>query len=456
MESSCQRYLWKDSGMSKSSISISCIIPAYNVEKYIAACLDSILKQKIENIEIICVDDCSTDNTARIIRQYESLHKEVKYVFQDHSFAGTARNRGLELANGEYIHFMDADDIVVEGAYKAIYDIAIKLDADYIKGRSYSQDINSGELIDNPYFNLDGFDTETFGKIIKIEDYLDIFLYSARAPWMGLYRRRFIEEHDLKFLPFKCVNDRAFYAALLCSNPRTVLYDGYIAVHKVNNENSLSGSRNRPDNFCHYVEHMKSVPVLLELATDFMKDKILNNEIATFCHEYMSSEIETRMRYKDIISHDIIPAYLNHLSVESYRDLDLRDVFFSTGYMEEQEIDTIKKLNRFFENTGKLAIYGYGKMAKILLKYMSDKGWSDRVCVCVLTNIGDKTSFDPNVINYIGVKDYYDQYGDLPILITTTERYQIEIIEEIRTCGIQSEVCVLTDNLLSEIERSIT
>ena len=97
---------------------ISVIVPAYNAEQYIAQCIDNLLCQTYKNLEIIVVDDGSTDNTSRVLQQYP----KVKYIYQPNSGVSVARNAGIEAASGEFIHFMDADDLLNLEFYEKMYE----------------------------------------------------------------------------------------------------------------------------------------------------------------------------------------------------------------------------------------------------------------------------------------------------------------------------------------------
>ena len=94
---------------------ISVITPIYNSEKFLRKTLDSVLLQKYNDIEIVLVDDCSKDSSAKIIKEYQKKHKEIKYFCQEkNQGAGAARNKALELATGQYVAFLDSDDIWIK------------------------------------------------------------------------------------------------------------------------------------------------------------------------------------------------------------------------------------------------------------------------------------------------------------------------------------------------------
>ena len=110
--------------MITSDIKISIIIPVYNCENDLSQCLDSVRKQTIDNIEIICIDDGSTDNSFLIAEQYANVDKRIRLFRQENQGAAVARNRGVKAAKGKYIAFLDADDLIepfyLEILYKAL------------------------------------------------------------------------------------------------------------------------------------------------------------------------------------------------------------------------------------------------------------------------------------------------------------------------------------------------
>lgn len=97
---------------------ITVIVPVYNVEKYLRRCLDSIIGQTYQNLEILCIDDGSIDNSGEICEQYAARDARIKVIHQENQGLSTARNRGLDAAEGEYIAFVDSDDYILEDMYK--------------------------------------------------------------------------------------------------------------------------------------------------------------------------------------------------------------------------------------------------------------------------------------------------------------------------------------------------
>ena len=111
-------------------IKVSVIIPVFNTEKYINKCLSSLVNQTLDDIEIICVNDGSTDNSLEIIEKIANNDARIKIINQKHKKQGAARNAGLKIAEGEYIGFVDSDDWIDLNYYEMLYNTAKKYDAD--------------------------------------------------------------------------------------------------------------------------------------------------------------------------------------------------------------------------------------------------------------------------------------------------------------------------------------
>src|SRR5574344_179901 len=108
----------------KSTPKISVIVPVYNTEKYLAESLDSVIRQTFKDIEIICVDDGSTDNSSNILSKYAKKDSRIKVISQKNQGVITARNNAIKQAEGDYIYTLDSDDVIdettLEKSYKAI------------------------------------------------------------------------------------------------------------------------------------------------------------------------------------------------------------------------------------------------------------------------------------------------------------------------------------------------
>jgi len=128
---------------------VSVIVPAYNAERYIRECLDSILKQSLAEIEIICVNDGSTDRTRCILHEYELKDTRIRVIHQNNAGYGHAVNVGIRAAAGEYVGIVEADDYVEPGMYWALWNTARKYTLDFVKSDySYFKDTQTKRIFD--------------------------------------------------------------------------------------------------------------------------------------------------------------------------------------------------------------------------------------------------------------------------------------------------------------------
>ncbi len=140
---------------------VSVIVPVYKVEKFLPRCLDSLINQTLKDIEIICINDGSPDNSLQILEEYAQKDSRIKVINQENSGPSISRNRGIELAQGEYIGFIDSDDWIDLNFYEKLYETAKKYDADIAVGdvkiirkygrQSYKYQYKSEELAEETY-----------------------------------------------------------------------------------------------------------------------------------------------------------------------------------------------------------------------------------------------------------------------------------------------------------------
>ena len=192
---------------------ISIIVPVYNTEKYLRKCLDSLVNQTLSDIEIICINDCSTDNSLEILRKYASKDNRIKVIdFKDNRGAAYARNVGIEEANGEYIGFVDSDDFVDLDFYEKLYNKAIKTGADAVKGNvlEYDEKTGKSEL------------TFFYDQNEKIRENTAYFLYGFTS---AIYKKLFLTEYDIKFPEGISYFEDPYFSIKCCVNCKNVVFD---------------------------------------------------------------------------------------------------------------------------------------------------------------------------------------------------------------------------------------
>lgn len=114
---------------------VSVIVPIYNTESYLNDCLDSVISQTYDNIEVILVDDGSTDNSREIALEYRNMDRRIKYFYKENGGLSSARNKGIEECKGEYLFFLDSDDMLVSNAVSRLVEIAIGTGSEIVCGK---------------------------------------------------------------------------------------------------------------------------------------------------------------------------------------------------------------------------------------------------------------------------------------------------------------------------------
>ena len=164
---------------------VSIIIPVYNTEKYLRKCLDSVCNQTLSDIEIICINDCSTDNSLGVLEEYSVNDKRLKIIdFKENKGVSVARNKGIDEAKGEYIGFIDSDDYIDLDFYEKLYNKAIETNADASKGNIF--DVKNEEIELTDFYNINN----------KIRKNKINFLYGFTS---AIYKTKVIKGNNIYF-----------------------------------------------------------------------------------------------------------------------------------------------------------------------------------------------------------------------------------------------------------------
>ena len=202
---------------------VSVVVPMYNVEKYLPRCLDSLLGQSLDGIEIVCVDDGSPDESGKIAEKYALSHSNIKVVHRSNGGLGPARNTGIENSSGAFVGFVDSDDWVELDMYERLYQAAIESNADIVVGGH--RDSSEQRVMCTKKHPL-------AGRTVLGRDQIDpirIRLYGhaeddnttesfPMAVWASIYRREMIVKNHLRFKPLLSEDTLFNLRAYRCAN----------------------------------------------------------------------------------------------------------------------------------------------------------------------------------------------------------------------------------------------
>lgn len=212
---------------------ITVIVPVYNVEKYLRRCLDSIIRQTYQNLEILCIDDGSIDNSGEICEQYAARDARIKVIHQENQGLSTARNKGLDAATGEYLAFVDSDDYIAADVLEQLYQGAVSSDATCV--------ICGYNCVDSNGSILSTYSVHSVQQYSGVES-LRCHYYHASGEenfvtvWGKLFCKKLFS--DLRFRTGICFEDIHLMPYWLLQSEKVVLipYAGY---NYTQNENSI-------------------------------------------------------------------------------------------------------------------------------------------------------------------------------------------------------------------------
>ena len=222
---------------------VSVIIPVYNTEKYLRKCLDSVVNQTLKDLEIICIDDGSTDSSLQILKEYARKDSRIVIIKQRNKHAGVARNNGLKIAKGEFIHFLDSDDWLELNAYEKLYDIIKNTGADLVKFKAYSYNNKTGEITSRPYLDIEWVNKKYFDNYLSIDEAPQDTLRLPDSPWSGIYKREFLQNNKIYFDNLICANDGGFFYRCIINAKKVYLSSEKLYYYRENMETSLVAKR---------------------------------------------------------------------------------------------------------------------------------------------------------------------------------------------------------------------
>lgn len=217
---------------------VSVVVPVYNTEPYLRQCLDSIVRQTLRDIEIICVDDGSTDGSLAILREYEAADDRVRVLQQCNQFAGAARNAGMDVARGDYLVFWDSDDFFDPDALRLMYKRSESSRADVCVCGANRFLQQEGRVVPHDKYLV--MDRVPEGGVFNRHSNPDYLLsFTTVMVWNKMYRRTFLKQYGLRFQTCRNAEDVCFSVRALCLAERIAVVDERLVNYRVGRPDSL-------------------------------------------------------------------------------------------------------------------------------------------------------------------------------------------------------------------------
>lgn len=309
-----------NSSDSSSDIKVSIIIPVYNVEKYLRQCLDSLVNQTLKEIEIICIDDGSTDNSPIILEEYAKKDPRVRIFRQENQGSGIARNKAVEFAEGEYIGFMDSDDWAELNMFEKLYDNAKLNDCEIVMCpmliiNESGQGLSLNDKINLPYYNLDCFDDSFDNRVFDYKDTEDFIFEVAVNAYNKIYKTSFVRKSGAKFAEDGLIfQDNIFFYGTYLNASRMTLIRDFLYVHRTSRPGSVQTEKGKK-----YIDIIKIFNMIIDIFKksfpEYDEMKLLNRKL-----------IHTPYRYTQV-AEKYKPEFFKQLK-EDFQEMDLDDIIF--------------------------------------------------------------------------------------------------------------------------------
>ena len=322
-------------------IKVSVIVPVYNVEDYLIECLTSIINQTLKEIEIICIDDCGTDNSINILKEYAKKDDRIRIIsHKENKGLGPARNTGIKESKGEYISFIDSDDYISRDYLENLYNTIIKYDTDIVSTINIKRVV--GEAISLYSININKY-LSIFQKIFKKNHFEGISNanikdekentknYPFVVAWNKLYKKSFLLDNDLFFMDIKKGSeDEDFYQRVLLNSP-SISYNHKSIYYYRERNYSLT------EKYCSDPNFIINNISLMQNSINYCKEKTpdLLNDLYIRIYELMISKFHQNIYQEDNYIH--IHNFFKQIFID-YRFLNLKNRLKRMLYNEYVEI----------------------------------------------------------------------------------------------------------------------
>ena len=257
------------------NVIVSVVIPVYNVEKYLTKALQSIVNQTLEDIEIICIDDGSTDRSLEILNFFAAHDERITAITQPNSNAGVARNRGLDLARGKYLYFMDSDDWVVPHMLEKAVATAESANSDLVVWSHSYFDSKTGKILRTVRYNDGEYDA-------RKEKY--VFNKISHCVWHKLFLRQTITDNKLRYQEIVRTNDAAFAICMTAVAKKIVTIAEPMYFYRKSGT-GLQASLNQSP-LCCFLAHVHAKNELIRLKLlHYFQDSLRNSIYTTIAYQ---------------------------------------------------------------------------------------------------------------------------------------------------------------------------
>lgn len=392
-------------------VKISIIIPVYNCEDYLEQCIKSVLAQSLKELEMICIDDGSTDFSAQLLQEFARKDKRIVLLCQENQGPGGARNAGIRQAKGKYIIFLDADDYYVdENALEMMFDAC---------------ETQNMQVCCSMRMNVEGagetrkelYPIEMKNKVLFYRDYQEDYFYQNY-----LFLRELLIQNNIFFPAYRRYQDPPFFVKAMYAADCFVAVDTCLYCYRMSDIHIRFNMQKACD-------LIKGITDNLIFASEHKLDLLFQNtlerleyEVAYLIYENISPNdlelLELLMNTNQIVR--------NYLGNYHYVIRPLRLILFSFTLYEKELLHRI-------ETQDEIALYGAGMITKAFVSYLKERDLLKKVTLIFVSNLTGNESW----INGIPVRQLqsYGKEKERFVLVTVGEKIAAEIVTSLEQNG---------------------
>nr|WP_296480262.1 glycosyltransferase [uncultured Acetatifactor sp.] len=432
---------------------ITVIMPSLNVRKYIRTCMDSVVGQSRQELEILCIDAGSTDGTLEILKEYAQADNRIKICQSDVKSYGKQINMGIELARGKYIAVAETDDYIDPQMYEKLYAIAEADQLDFVKADFWGfRVLRNGNILydEGRVWSND----EVYGKILSVEEYPELYVRDVNI-WKGLYNRNFLKNNDIRLneTPGAAFQDIGFCHLFLLHAKRGMYVKDKLYFYRRDNAESSS---NRPYGLCYaYQEYRRlfSLPLkdgkteqfyhylyirmtyvfMGEYEKTLQYDQVLGKEFQEAI-SWFKDRLSKGIQQKQITEKDIGEKIWEKLN----QIINHEEQFLAEWYKKKNKVE--KEQNTLLNKVGqeKAIIFGCGHYGRECLLFCDNYNVSIAAFSDNNSGLWGENHFGYAVCNPM---ELHSNYPDTKILIATP-KYEKEIRKQLVEIGIREDYII--------------
>lgn len=410
---------------------VSVIVPVYNVEIYLEKCLDSILAQTLEDIEIICVDDGSTDKSGSILDKYANQNSCVKVLHRENAGYGAAMNAGMDVAVGEYVGIVESDDCIRPEMYQILYERATENKLDLVKSDAFYW-IERAEYLRKIHYQwLDDY----YDRVLDDRD-RNVFFDFYMNIWTGIYKRDFLVKNKIRFHESSGASyqDNGFWLQTLmyCQKAEWISQAFYLY---------------RQDNPAASVKSQSKIMAMVN-EYEFLARLLFDRKqyhLLPYCYYYrMYRHRGTFLRIADVYKREYCEqikkdyaAYKGYIKGDRYLEKFYCEIVLKTDETCNEIVKKRRGIISRIEQAEQVIIYGTGRRGDIVFRGLFNEGYYDKIC-CFAVSQPPAVSEILAGKEVLSIHKAYDLYSDALIIVAVVRGSGMyyQMVETLENMGV--------------------